>query len=115
MDDGLAGEDSVPEAATLQRQLQDLFRLGGFLLRKWRSNEPGALAHLPPELVDSSRCQELPVMNEFSKVLGLEWSPERDSFRITINDFPEVAVYTKRSLTSDIAKFLMSSAGFHHP
>ena len=28
----------------------------------------------------------------------------KDSFRITINDFPEVAVYTKRSLTSDIAR-----------
>ena len=65
VDDGLAGEDSVPEAATMQKELQELLRLGGFLLRKWRSNEPGALAHLPPELMDSSRCQELPVMNEF--------------------------------------------------
>ena len=34
VDDGLTGADSVPEAIELQRQLQDLFNKGGFLLRK---------------------------------------------------------------------------------
>ena len=35
VDDGLTGADSTEEAIKLQRQLQDLFSHGGFLLRKW--------------------------------------------------------------------------------
>ena len=105
VDDGLTGANSVSEAADLQRELQELFVRGGFLLRcKWRTSEVAALAHLPSELVESSRCQELPVANEFAKVLGLEWSPGQDSFRLTMSDLPSVAILTKRSLTSDIAR-----------
>ena len=39
VDDGLTGADSTEEAIELQRQLQDLFSHGGFLLRKWNSND----------------------------------------------------------------------------
>ena len=35
VDDGLTGAHSTEEAIKLQRQLQDLFSHGGFLLRKW--------------------------------------------------------------------------------
>ena len=34
VDDGLTGADSIQDAIELQRQLQDLFAKGGFLLRK---------------------------------------------------------------------------------
>ena len=34
VDDGLTGADSVSEAVTLQKELQQLFDKGGFLLRK---------------------------------------------------------------------------------
>ena len=83
-----------------------MFARGEFLLRKWRTIEVVALAHFPSELVESSKCQELPVANEFAKVLGLEWSRGQDSFRLTMSDFPSVAILTKRSLTSDIARIL---------
>ncbi len=33
VDDGLTGADSIEEAITLQRQLQELFGRGGFLLQ----------------------------------------------------------------------------------
>ena len=33
MDDGLIGADSIEEAMRLQSQLQELFDLGGFVLR----------------------------------------------------------------------------------
>ena len=39
VDDGLTGTDSTEEAIELQRQLQDLFSHGGFLLCKWNSND----------------------------------------------------------------------------
>ena len=47
VDDGLTGADSVPEAIELQKQLQDLFSRGGFLLRKWNASDPTVLQHLP--------------------------------------------------------------------
>ena len=40
VDDCLTGADNIESAITLQRQLQDLFTCGGFLLRKWNSSEP---------------------------------------------------------------------------
>ena len=104
MDDGLTGANSVLEATDLQRELQELFARGGFLLLKWWSSEVATLAHLPSELVESSMRQEIPIANEFAKVLGLEWSPGQDSFRLTMSDLPSVAIFTKRSLTSDIAR-----------
>ena len=42
VDDGLTGADSIEEARDLQKQLQDVFASGGFLLRKWNSNHPAA-------------------------------------------------------------------------
>ena len=80
VDDGLTAANSVSEAADLERELQELFARGGFLQRKWRSSEVAALAHLPSELVEYCRCEELPVANEFAKVLRLEWSQGRARF-----------------------------------
>ena len=103
VDDGLTGANSISEAADLQKELQELFARGGFVLRKWRTSEIAALAHLPSELIESSKFQDLPIGNDFSKVLGLEWSPKQDSFPLTMSDMPSVTILTKRSLTSDIA------------
>ena len=43
IDDGLTGADDIPTAIKLQKQLQDLFLHGGFLLYKGNSNEPSVL------------------------------------------------------------------------
>lgn len=43
VDDGLTGADNVESAITIQRQLQDLFTRGGFLLRNWNSSDPRVL------------------------------------------------------------------------
>ena len=40
VDDGLTGADSIDEAISLQKQLQNLFAKGRFLLRRWNSNTP---------------------------------------------------------------------------
>ena len=101
---GLTGADSTSEAADLQRELQELFPRGRFLLCRWQTSKITALAHLPSELVESSRCLELPIANDLSKVLRLEWSLKQDSFRLTMSDMPSVAILTKRSLIFDIAQ-----------
>ena len=61
VDDGLTGTNSISETISLQTKLQELFDRGCFLLRKWRSNEPTVLRHLPPHLVDQSSSCKLPV------------------------------------------------------
>ena len=103
VDDGLMGDYSIEKAVSLQRQLQELFELGEFVLRKWKSNEPAVLAHIPSHLRDSENSQEIK-SNDFVKVLGVEWNASLDSFRPTISSFKPVKVLTKRALVSDIAR-----------
>ena len=60
VDDGLTGADSVAEAITLQKELQKMFARGKFLLRKWNSNHPDVLKHVPVELRESQAVSVLP-------------------------------------------------------
>ncbi len=71
VDDGLTGADSVDEAVKLQSQLQELFERGGFLLRKWNSNNPRALQHIPLELRDSKSTHSIPDSDGYTKALGI--------------------------------------------
>lgn len=104
VDDGLTGADSLEEAVKLQEQLQELFRRGGFLLRKWKSNEPTTLQHLPTHLLDPQTSHTIPDSDGFSKALGIEWSTGLDCFRLSVADFPHLETVTKRALVSDVAK-----------
>ena len=52
VDDCLTGADTVTAAMELQKQLQELFNLGGLLLRKWNASEPAVLKNLPSDLKD---------------------------------------------------------------
>ena len=73
VDDGLTGADSTKEAIELQRQLQDLFSHGGFLLHKWNSNDQVVLQHISPELRDSQSMYTIPESYiEYVKTLGIE-------------------------------------------
>ena len=83
VDDGLTGADSIEKAVELQRQLQDLFSRGGFLLCKWNSSEPSVLQYLPPELKETHSTQTLPSPDEYTKTLGIEWNAHLDHFRLT--------------------------------
>ena len=42
INDCLTGADSIQEALVLQQQLQDLLKMGGLPLRKWRTNSNGS-------------------------------------------------------------------------
>ena len=59
VDDGLTGADSILEAINLHKELQELFCKGGFLLKKWNSNKPEALHHLPMHLLGQGTTKEL--------------------------------------------------------
>ena len=104
VDDGLTGADSVSESITLQKEVQQLFDRGGFLLWKWRLNEPEALRHLPEHLVEQVTTRELPVSGEFTKVLGINWNMESDSLHLTTTIVLSERLPTKRILASNIAR-----------
>ena len=104
VDDGLTGADSIPEAIHLQKQLQELFQKGGFILRKWNSNEPEVLNHLPAELKESQSTQTIAEDDQYTKTLGIEWNSVTDNFRITVTELDYRNTITKRMLISDVSK-----------
>ena len=74
VDDCLSGAANPESAVMLQQQLSGLFSRGGFLLRKWNSNDPSVLQNIPEELRDSSSIQAISESGEYAKTLGLEWN-----------------------------------------
>ncbi len=104
VDDGLTGADSIGQAIVLQKQLQDMFLRGDFLLRKWNSSNPSVLKHIPSELTAAQSSHILPDPDMYTKTLGIEWNSFMDHFRLTISELPSLDNLTKRALVSDIAK-----------
>ena len=97
-------QTQLKDTIELQIQIQSLFSRGGFLLRKWNSSHPTVLEHLTPDVKDSRSLHSIPNQGEYTKTLGIDWNPEKDTFRLTVADFPAQQTLTKRLLTSDIAK-----------
>ena len=102
VDDGLTGADLEKKAIVLQEELQELFSLGGFMLRKWKCSEPTVLSNLPHELLDSQSAHEITGADSFTIVLGVEWNATLDVFRLVIPLCKSVGTLTKRSLISKI-------------
>ena len=61
IDNGLDEEGSIDEAIKLWTDMQELFELGGFVLRKWKSSKPVIIAQIPHELVDSQSTHSLDI------------------------------------------------------
>ena len=99
------GADSVDEAIKLRLEFQDLSRLGGFTLRKWKSSDQDILhvSSILGELVDPITTQEIILEDHYTKVLGVKWNAVKDCFRRLIS-LPELQMsLTKCVLVSNIA------------
>ena len=104
VDDCLTGAESAEEAIDLHQQLVTLFNKGGFLLRKWNSSDSRVLDSIDPKLLDAQPTHPIPVPDDYTKTLGIEWNASLDHFRIAIATLNETNNMTKRALVSDIAK-----------
>ena len=104
VDDCLTGVDSVDEAIDLHQQLVALFAKGGFILRKWNSSDPKVMDHIEPELRDVQPTHPIPVPDNYTKTLGIEWNANLDHFRLAVASLNAATDMTKRALVSDIAK-----------
>ena len=90
VDDGLTGADSVEEAIELREWLPELFLLGGFELKKWKSSEAAGTSSIPSSLVDPHHEMEITHVSGFTKVLGVEWIPCKDAFRPMVSSMVPV-------------------------
>ena len=61
------------------------------------------LAQIPRELVDSQSTQSLDI-DQYTKVLGMEWNATSDTFRRVVSSLKQVKTLTKRALLSDIVR-----------
>lgn len=111
IDDGLIGCNDLETALSLQAELIELMRRGGFTLSKWASNHPALLTHLPS--VDTqSTCTFDTDEPSFIKVLGLKWDPRSDVFSYSYT--PLERPCTKRNILSEISR-IFDPLGFVSP
>ncbi|XP_058820716.1 uncharacterized protein LOC131682920 [Topomyia yanbarensis] len=103
MDDMISGVNSVEEGKILCTQLLQLFQSVGFSLRKWSTNSPDILAHIPAELRDERTVFDLDLSSSV-KTLGLKWEPASDRFRFQVPKWSESTTITKRIALSDSAR-----------
>ncbi|XP_065088263.1 uncharacterized protein LOC135709795 [Ochlerotatus camptorhynchus] len=103
VDDYLSGDDNEQRLVETNRQLIDLLRSGGFNMRKWCSNSPTVLSHIPETLRDSRT--ELQISQSGSvKALGLLWHPLSDEFSFNVPEFVSSEPITKRLILSEMSR-----------
>ena len=118
VDDGLTGANSIEEAIQLRMRIcRNLFKVGGFQLRKWTSNKHDVLStiSLTVEIDTKDYTQELNYEDDYNtKILGIEWNAASDCFRVTIS-LPEITTpLTKRALVSNTSR-LFDTFGWCSP
>jgi len=112
VDDLFGGADSIPQAQELVNQVNQLCMAGGFLLKKWISNEASLLNSIPR--TDRSDSNNLLINdNTFVHSFGLSWHPLSDSFYFIIGINTKETV-TKRVMLSAISK-MFDPLGFLSP
>lgn len=101
VDDIISCADDLPTAAKLISELTDLLAAAGFSLRKWISNCPSLLAHLPQDHLVKTECF-LDDTPQTPKILGVRYSPSDDTFFYTVTSFE--GIITKRTALSYVAR-----------
>ncbi|XP_011858442.1 PREDICTED: uncharacterized protein LOC105555996 [Vollenhovia emeryi] len=99
MDDLLTGSNTKAEIIELQKELTELLARGGFALHKWNSNIIDQENNIKTESkeVDISKDAE-------SKLVGILWSPSKDTFRYKVSLKEGETRVTKRVMLSQICR-----------
>lgn len=113
VDDFISGGDSLEETQQLQRDMAQLFKSGGFNLRKWSSNSKQILDDIPATNREAVTCLDI-CRDDVVKTLGVMWHTTVDEFHFVVKMSEEPSTFTKRSLLSDVSK-LFDPIGFLAP
>ena len=100
----MTGADSIEETVNFHIELKTLFAKGGFLLRKWNSSELAIIQSIDPKLLDQQSVHTISEPDLYTKTLGVEWNAKEEHFHLKVAYFSRQEKWTKRTLSSDIAK-----------
>lgn len=113
VDDICVGADSEQGALDLQSDLIAVLNKAGMELKKWSSNTPSVLHSIPAASQGTGPLPFDTVDGYSTKVLGIEWRPERDEFCCALRLDP-TPVFTKRGILSLVAR-IFDPLGFFAP
>ncbi|XP_071576903.1 uncharacterized protein [Temnothorax nylanderi] len=111
VDDMFGGSDTIKHLIKIAHQLRDLCNAGGFPLAKWHSNHPELLKAISSKTVAHSSVS-LDDCN--TKLLGLKWSPQEDTFSVSTMLPAHQGQFTKRLILSEVAQ-IFDPLGFLSP
>ncbi|UYV63980.1 hypothetical protein LAZ67_2006240, partial [Cordylochernes scorpioides] len=103
VDDLLTGCPTVEDAKGLMQQLIAVLGSGGFVLRKWVSNETSIIEDLPLLLRGKDEVMEFNRKESNVNVLGIQWDPSYDTLNISCKSGP-ADIKSKRQIVSAIAR-----------
>ena len=107
VDDLVTGGESLQEVEKIKSDSIELFEKGGFKLHKWHSNETNLETNdLNSEKELNFAKEHLGTKANETKILGLNWDKQRDTFRVEIPT--ENQPLTKRNV-------LKTLASIYHP
>ena len=108
VDDLVTGGESLQEVEKIKSDSIELFEKGGFKLHKWHSNEPNLETNNRNSEKELNFAKEHlgTKTNKETKILGLNWDKQRDTFRVEIPT--ENQPLTKRNV-------LKTLASIYHP
>jgi len=101
IDDLLRGADTVEDAMSIAKRVNDVLGRGCFPLRKWTSNDRRVIRDLPSG--DSCRGDVSFGDDSVLKTLGLFWNPRDDRLFYSVRE-GEQACTTKRYILSEISR-----------
>ncbi|UYV69365.1 hypothetical protein LAZ67_6003331 [Cordylochernes scorpioides] len=101
VDDILTGAEDSESAILLREELICLLQKGGFVLKKWASNDPTILNQIPQDaLLKKIQFDGAEVV----KMLSLGWDPVGDYFLYSFQEPTQGDKITKRGMLSLVAK-----------
>ncbi|UYV66657.1 hypothetical protein LAZ67_4002469 [Cordylochernes scorpioides] len=103
VDDLQTGCPTVEDAKGLVQQLIVVLGSGGFVLRKWVSNETSIIEDLPLLLRGKGEVMEFNRKESGVNVLGIQWDPSYDTLNISCKSGP-ADIKSKRQIVSAIAR-----------
>ena len=103
VDDSVTWGESLQEVEKIKSDSIELFEKGGFKLHKWHSNEPNLETNNRNSEKELNFAKEHlgTKTNKETKILGLNWDKQRDTFRVEIPT--ESQRLTKRNILKSLA------------
>lgn len=103
VDDILSGTDTVETAIEARNQLTEMMKRGGFVLKKWSSNDADFMKSIPLEDRSQNVLLDMNIAGKV-KTLGILWNLKTNKFEYKFTLKPSESGITKRSIFSDVQK-----------